>query len=136
MIQQFRFRVNLERSVVEPSVQSRVRYMVRPGCADLNPAESRNPARTEDFTISEGDQGLFQCLADLMVQNMRPPWLSGAPQPSLLQAEQAQLHQPFLTGKVIQPSDHLQGSSLNLLQLTSTFPVLQFPKLCPVPDVV
>ena len=32
-----------------------------------------------------------------------------SPQPSLLQAEQPQLSQPFLTGEVLQPSDHCCG---------------------------
>ena len=32
-----------------------------------------------------------------------------SPQPSLLQAEQPQLSQPFLIGEVLQPSDHLCG---------------------------
>jgi len=32
-----------------------------------------------------------------------------SPQPSLLRAEQPQLSQPFLTGEVLQPSDHLCG---------------------------
>jgi len=30
-----------------------------------------------------------------------------SPEPSLLQAKQAQFPQPFLTGEVLQPSDHL-----------------------------
>jgi len=38
------------------------------------------------------------------------------PKPSLLQAEQAQFPQPFLTGEVLQPSDHLSGPPLDPLQ--------------------
>ena len=36
-------------------------------------------------------------------------------EPSLLQAEQAQVPQPFFTGEVLQPSDHLCGPPLDLL---------------------
>ena len=35
-------------------------------------------------------------------------------EPSLFQAKQAQLPQPFLTGEVLQPSDHLSGPLLAL----------------------
>jgi len=35
---------------------------------------------------------------------------------SLFQAEQAQLSQPFFMGKKLQPTDHLHGPSLDLLQ--------------------
>ena len=37
-------------------------------------------------------------------------------EPSLLQAEQPQLSQPVPVGEVLQPSDHLCGLSLGLLQ--------------------
>ena len=36
--------------------------------------------------------------------------------PSLLQAKQARFPQPFLIGEVLQPSDHLSGPLLDLLQ--------------------
>ena len=37
-------------------------------------------------------------------------------EPSLLQAEQPQLPQPVLVGAVLQPSNHLRGVALDLLQ--------------------
>ena len=39
-----------------------------------------------------------------------------SPKPSLLHDEQAQLPSPFLMGNMIQPSDHLHGPPLDLLQ--------------------
>ena len=38
------------------------------------------------------------------------------PEPSLLQAEEPQPSQPVLVGEVLQPSDHLRGLLLDLLQ--------------------
>jgi len=43
---------------------------------------------------------------------------------SSLQAKQAQFPQPFLTGEVLQPSDHLIGSPLDPLQELHALPVL------------
>ena len=48
-------------------------------------------------------------------------------EPSLLQAKQAKLPQPSLTGVVLQPSDNLCGLPLDLLQQLSTPPVLGAP---------
>ena len=48
-----------------------------------------------------------------------------SPEPSLLQAEQPQLSQPFLTGEVLQPSDHFCGPPLDPLQQVDLFPGLQ-----------
>jgi len=45
-------------------------------------------------------------------------------EPSLLQAEQPQLFQPFLIGEIFQPSD-LSGLPLDLLQQVHVFPVLR-----------
>ena len=39
-----------------------------------------------------------------------------SPESSLLQTKQAQSPQPFLTGEVLQPSAHLSGPALDLLQ--------------------
>jgi len=44
-----------------------------------------------------------------------------SPRPSLLQAEQSQLSQTFLIGKVFQPSDHLCGPPLDPLQQLRDF---------------
>ena len=44
---------------------------------------------------------------------------------SLLEAEQPQLSQPFLTGEVLQPSDHFGGPSPDLLQQVHVFRVLE-----------
>jgi len=44
-----------------------------------------------------------------------------SPQNLLLQAEQAQLPQPFFTEEVLQPFDHLLGSLLDLLQQLDSF---------------
>jgi len=52
-----------------------------------------------------------------------------SPQLSLLQAEQPQLSQPFLTGEMLQPSDHLCGPPLDPLQHLHVFPVLGSPEL-------
>ncbi|KAK4806259.1 LOW QUALITY PROTEIN: hypothetical protein QYF61_013403 [Mycteria americana] len=50
-------------------------------------------------------------------------------EPSLLQAEQPQLSQPFLIGEVFQPSDHFCGPPLDQLQQLHVFPVLRAPEL-------
>jgi len=47
--------------------------------------------------------------------------------PSLLQAEQALISQPFLTGEVFHPVDHFCGPPLDLLQEVHVFPVLRVP---------
>ena len=52
-----------------------------------------------------------------------------SPEPSLLQAEQPQLSQPFLTAEVLQPSDHLCGPPLDPLQHVHVFLVLRAPEL-------
>ena len=46
-------------------------------------------------------------------------------QPSLLQAEQPQLSQPFLTAEVLQPPDQFCGPTLDLLRQVHVFPVLR-----------
>ena len=43
---------------------------------------------------------------------------------SLLQAKQAQFPQPFFIGEVLQPSDHLCGPPLDVLQQLCTLPIL------------
>ena len=45
-------------------------------------------------------------------------------EPSLLQTERAQTPQPFFTGEVLQPSDHLHGPPLEPLQQLHVFLVL------------
>ncbi|KAK4807117.1 hypothetical protein QYF61_018458 [Mycteria americana] len=50
-------------------------------------------------------------------------------EPSLLQAERPQLSQPFFTGEVLQPSDHLRGPPLDPLQQVHVFLVLGTPEL-------
>ncbi|SGA33935.1 Uncharacterised protein [Chlamydia abortus] len=50
-------------------------------------------------------------------------------EPSPLQTKQAQFHQPFFTGEVLQPSDHLCGPPLDLIQQVCVFPVLGAPGL-------
>ena len=52
-----------------------------------------------------------------------------SPDPSPLQAKQAQFPQPFLTGEVLQPSDHLCGPPLDPLQELHILPVLGAPGL-------
>ena len=52
-----------------------------------------------------------------------------SPEPSLPQAEQPQLSQPFLTGEVLQPSDHFGCPPLDLLQQVDVFPGLRAPEL-------
>ncbi|KAK4826482.1 hypothetical protein QYF61_009478 [Mycteria americana] len=52
-----------------------------------------------------------------------------SPEPSLLQAEQPPLSQPFFIGEVLQPSDHLRGFPLDPLQQLHVFPVLRAPEL-------
>ncbi|XP_048819769.1 uncharacterized protein LOC125701581 [Lagopus muta] len=51
------------------------------------------------------------------------------PQPSLLQAEQAQLPQPVLIGEVLQPPDHLSRPPLDPFQNLNVFLVLRAPHL-------
>ena len=43
------------------------------------------------------------------------------PEPSLLQAEQPHLFQPFLPGEILQPLHHLSGPSLDSLQYTAPY---------------
>ncbi|KAK4810174.1 hypothetical protein QYF61_010486 [Mycteria americana] len=50
-------------------------------------------------------------------------------EPSLLQAEQPQLSQPVFIGKVLQPSDHLHGPPLDLLQQVHVLLMLGAPEL-------
>ena len=50
-------------------------------------------------------------------------------EPSVLQAKQAQFPQPFLTGEVLQPSDHLSGAPLDPFQELCIFLVLGTPGL-------
>ncbi|KAK4823530.1 hypothetical protein QYF61_003039 [Mycteria americana] len=52
-----------------------------------------------------------------------------SPEPSLLQAEQPQLSQPFFRGEVFHPSDHFCGPPLDPLQEVHVFPVLRAPEL-------
>jgi len=52
-----------------------------------------------------------------------------SPQLALLQAEQPQLSQPFHIAEVLQPSDHLCGPPLNLLQQLHVLLVLRAPEL-------
>ncbi|NXX41506.1 CASPA protein, partial [Tricholaema leucomelas] len=49
--------------------------------------------------------------------------------PSLLQAEEPQLSQPVLIAELLQPSDHLRGSPLDLLQQFHVLLVLGAPEL-------
>jgi len=49
--------------------------------------------------------------------------------PPLLEAEQPQLSQPFLTGDVLQPLDHFCGPPLDLLQQLHVLLVLRAPEL-------
>ena len=50
-------------------------------------------------------------------------------QPSLLQAEQAQLPQPVFVEEVLQPSDHLRAPSLDPLQQLLVFIALGAPDM-------
>ena len=52
-----------------------------------------------------------------------------SPEPSLLQAKQAQFAQPFFLGEVFQSSDHLSGTPLDPLQELRVFFVLRAPGL-------
>ena len=52
-----------------------------------------------------------------------------SPEPSLLQTEQAQLSQPVFIGEALQPSDHLCGPALDLLQQLHILLVLGAPGL-------
>ena len=49
--------------------------------------------------------------------------------PSLLQAEKPQLPQPVLEGEMLQPSDHLCGPPLDLLQQLRVLFVLRAPEV-------
>jgi len=51
-----------------------------------------------------------------------------SPEPLLLQAEQPQHSQPFLTGKVFHPSDHLRGPPVDPLQQVHVLLVLGAPE--------
>jgi len=62
--------------------------------------------------------------------------LKGSPEPSLLQAEQPQLSQPFLILEVFHPSNHLCGPPLDPLKQAHIFPVLITPELDVVLQVV
>ena len=55
-------------------------------------------------------------------------------EPSLLQAEQAQLPQPFLIGEVLQPCDCPRAPPLDLFQELHIPPVLGTTGLDTVPD--
>jgi len=50
-------------------------------------------------------------------------------QPSLLQAEQPQLPQPFFKAELLQTSNHFSGPPLDPLQQVHSFPVLRAPEL-------
>ena len=50
-------------------------------------------------------------------------------EPSLLQAEQPQLPQPFLIGDMFHPSDNFCGPALDLFQQVHVCPVLRAPEL-------
>jgi len=47
-----------------------------------------------------------------------------SPEPSLLQAEQPQVSQSFLTGEVFHHSEHICGPPLDPIQQVHVFPVL------------
>jgi len=51
-------------------------------------------------------------------------------EPSLLQAEQPQLSQPFLVGDVFQPSDHLCSPPLDLLQQVHVLDTPELDAVC------
>ncbi|KAK4810814.1 LOW QUALITY PROTEIN: hypothetical protein QYF61_008786 [Mycteria americana] len=67
-----------------------------------------NTSRDGASTASLGN--LFQCFTTLLKDRNKV-----SPEPSLLQAEQPQLSQPFLIGKVFQPSNHFRGPPLDPL---------------------
>ncbi|KAK4822002.1 hypothetical protein QYF61_006616 [Mycteria americana] len=52
-----------------------------------------------------------------------------SPEPSLLCTEQPQLSQPVLIGELLQPSDHLRGPPLDLLQQVHVLLMLGAPEL-------
>lgn len=58
-----------------------------------------------------------------------------SPEPSLLQAKQTQLLQPFLTQEMIQAFDHLHSPSLDSLQYIHIPLVLRSPELYPTPQM-
>ena len=70
----------------------------------------------------------------LAPSSLHPPFrysytLTRSPEPSLLQAEQPQLFQPFLTGEMLQSLHHLSGPSLDSLQYVHISLVLGSPAL-------
>ena len=54
-------------------------------------------------------------------------WLSGPPQPFLLQPEEAPVPQPLLTGQALQSPEHLGGPQLSSLLVFDVFLVLEAP---------
>ncbi|KAK4810366.1 hypothetical protein QYF61_019285 [Mycteria americana] len=113
---------------------------------------SLNVSRDGAPTTSRGN--LFQCFTTLIVKKfflistLNLPSFSLKPlplvlsqqallkscnkvstEPSLLQAEQPQLSQPFFIGEVFHPSGHLRGPPLDPLQQICVFPVLRTPEL-------
>ncbi|KAK4829035.1 hypothetical protein QYF61_001840 [Mycteria americana] len=80
------------------------------------------PLQREDFpplSIPFGTDPRFCCLAKGRWNNPTQKH----------QAEQPQLSQPVLIAEVLQPSDHLCGPPLDLLQQLHVFPVLRAPEL-------
>ena len=73
-------------------------------------------------------QALLKCLSPSFLQAPFKYW-KVSPGPSLLQAEQPQLSQPFLVAEVFQPSDHLCAPPLNPLQQLYVLLVLGAPEL-------
>jgi len=51
-----------------------------------------------------------------------------SPKPSLFQAEQAQFHQPFFIGEVLQPFDRFSGPPLDPFQELCVFHICQAEK--------
>ncbi|KAK4811013.1 LOW QUALITY PROTEIN: hypothetical protein QYF61_015717 [Mycteria americana] len=110
-----------------------------------------NVSRDGASTTSLGN--LFQCFTTLIFKTITPCPIATGPakkslsiflrsplymlkgcnkvslEPSLLQAEQPQLSQPFHIGEVFQPSDHFCGPPLDPLQQVHVFPVLRAPEL-------
>ncbi|KAK4827563.1 hypothetical protein QYF61_019187 [Mycteria americana] len=127
----------------------------RPGCSKPHPTWPWNTSRGGASTTSLDD--LFQCLTTLIVKNLilisnlNLPTFSLKPLPlvlsphalapftcwkaarrsprSLLQAEQPQLSQPVFVGEVLQPSGHLHGPPLDLLQQLHVLLMLRPPEL-------
>ncbi|KAK4830027.1 LOW QUALITY PROTEIN: hypothetical protein QYF61_008365 [Mycteria americana] len=91
-----------------------------------------NVSRDGASTTSLGN--LCQCFTTLIIKyvllmSIQKGRNEVSLEPSLLQAEQAQLSQPFLTGEMFQPSDHFCDPPLDLLQQVHVFPVLRAPEL-------